>query len=169
MGRRGLGLAAPFSCGWKCCPGRSLRSPLQLFRRRRRPSQGTWTSSLNNEEKSKTRIKHLLVIDRGLKQPPAELEAREPAAGINLKRLRSRRRVYRSPWSRSRPAGNQPRPVLLRDQGRALATSLVAILVVVWHEAKSAGHAPREGLSRLPVGRLRIGLLFLLLFFLLSA
>ena len=53
--------------------------------------------------------------------------------------------------------GADPRgtsPVLLRNQGQALATQLVAVLVVIRHEAKSVGPTPREGLSRLPVGRL---------------
>ena len=41
----------------------------------------------------KTRIRHLLVAARELEEPPAILEAREPAAGISLERLGSRRHV----------------------------------------------------------------------------
>ena len=74
-------------------PRMGPRSPLQFLRRRRQPSQEIQTSSLNDKARNKTRIKHLLVAARELEQPPAILEAREPAAGISLERLGSRRHV----------------------------------------------------------------------------
>ena len=94
-------------------PSRAAEAPLNLF-----AAGAGLTKNMDvkprRQKPSKARIEHLLVVARGPKQPPAKLEAREPAAGVSLRRPGSRGHIrragagLRSPRDRSRPWGNQP-------------------------------------------------------------
>ena len=118
--------------------------PLASFRGRQ-PSREIQESSLSDETRNKTGIKHLQVVARRLEQPPAVLEAREPVARISLKERGCSWGACGSPRGWGGPAGDQPSTVLLRDPGQASAALLViTLLVVTQREAESARLAPKR-------------------------
>ena len=77
----------PSPAGGSVAPGEALGAPFSLFAAGIGLAKEYGRQASTIGAGSKTKIKHLLVVDHGLKLPPAELEAREPAAGVSLRRL----------------------------------------------------------------------------------
>ena len=115
-------------------PSGATVSPFSLFAAGGSLPRRWRMSSPDSKNKSKAEFEYLLVSRSKLQWPPAKLKAQEPLAGRSLGRSDSRggrtRRAganfgqYRS---RSRPSGDQPRPVLLRDHRRSCNTHDAAI------------------------------------------